>query len=165
MSWEEFVAAARSISWIAYLGTVDISGAPHVSVVAPGFTDGSLWFATRRSSKKYRNVVEHRRVAFHWAVGGGGPGELVADGTVLLHDSDGERRELWGAGVLDYDPAGFFGSPENPDVVFVEVLVEHARLLGPDFVARRWRRHPSSDGGRPSGDGDGDDHGRSSDDL
>lgn len=139
MKWQEFVDAARAISWIAYLGTVDADGQPHVSVVAPGFTEGSLWFATRRSTRKFRNMSDEPRVGLHWSVmTGSGPGELTARGTAFFHDSDEERARLWDAGVLDYDPSGFFGSPENPDVVFVEVRVAHARLLGPDFVARRW---------------------------
>jgi general stress protein 26 len=133
------VEAAASSSWVTYLGTVDARGRPHVSVVAPGFTEGSIWFATRQSSKKFRNLSVDASAAFHWPVGNQqAPGELVARGTARTYTSASDRRRLWEAGVLSYDPAGFFGSPDNEDLAFVEVVVASARLLGPDFVAHRY---------------------------
>ena len=140
MDWRELVDAAEAISWTTYLGTVSGDGRPHVSVVAPGFTDGSVWFATNRGSKKLRNLRENPGAAFHWPVGQGGPGELVASGSARIHDSAGDRRRLWDARVLGYDMAAFFGSADNSSLVFVEVLVESARLLGPGHTAERWRR-------------------------
>lgn len=140
MDWQEFVDGARAISWTTYLGTADADGRPHVSVVAPGFTDGSVWFATNRTSKKVRNLAQNRAAAFHWPVSTGGPGELVASGRATIHDGPEERKRLWSAGILDYDMAGFFGSPDNESLVFVEVRIEVARLLGPGFVPDRWRR-------------------------
>ncbi len=141
MQWEQFVEAARTISWVTYLGTVDASGHPHVAAVAPGFTDGSLWFATRRDSKKYRNLTVNPGAGFHWPVGSGsGPGELACWGTARLHDSDDERRRLWSSGILPYDLESFWKSPDNPALVFVETTISRARLLGPDFVPRVWRR-------------------------
>lgn len=142
--WDEFVDAAQAISWTVNLGTADVAGVPHVSVVATGFTEGSLWFATNRTSKKIRNLRANPSVAFHWPLGGGGPGELVARGSAVIHDSEEDRRRLWAAGIMPYDLGAFFGSPDNESMVFVEVLVESARLLGPDFVADRWVRDPIS---------------------
>ncbi len=142
VDWRSFVVAATATSWVTYLGTVDAGGRPHVSVVAPGFGDGSIWFATRQSSKKFRNLRVDPAAAFHWPIGNhAAPGELVARGTARIYTAPEDRRRLWDSGVLGYDPAGFFGSPDNDDLAFVEVVVEAARLLGPDFVAHRYRRH------------------------
>lgn len=139
MDWSEFVDAAGAISWLCYVGTADADGNPHVAPVAPGFEEGVIWFATRRASRKARNLAENPGVAFHWPVGGGtGPGELAAWGTGAVHDSPEERRRIWHSGVMPYDLAGFFGSADNEDVVFVETTVRRARLLGPDFRARVW---------------------------
>ena len=125
MEWSEVVDAATRSGWTAYVGTADA----HVAVVAPGFTDGTIWFATRASSKKCRNLLENAEIAFHWPVGNTtAPGELAAWGTATIHDTAEARRQLWDAGVLPYDPAGFFGGADNPDLVFVEVALRRARL-------------------------------------
>ena len=139
MQWSDVVGAARAISWLTYVGTADGEGRPHVAVVAPGFTEGRIWFATRASSKKHRNLLENPGLAFHWPVGGEtGPGELAAWATAEIHDSEEERKELWASGVMPYDLAQFFQSPDNPDLVFVEGVVSRARLLGPDFRSDVW---------------------------
>jgi general stress protein 26 len=139
MDWDTFVDAATQTSWLTYVGTSDADGSPHVAVVAPGFTKGTVWFATRRQSRKYRNLMANPRAAFHWPVGmGTGPGELAAWGSAELHDSEDERRQLWSSGVMPYDLTQFFQTPDNPDLVFVEAPIRRARLLGPDFVARVW---------------------------
>ncbi len=139
LAWDELVAAARSIGWVAYVGTADAGGQPHVAAVAPGFTDGSIWFATNRSSKKLRNLTANDAVAFHWPVTSGGEGELAAWGRATLYDGADATSRIWSQGIFDYDLAQFFGSPDNDQLVFVEVRVERARLMGPDFVARRYR--------------------------
>ncbi len=113
-------------------------GRPHVAVVAPGFREGAVWFATRASSKKCRNLRENAEVAFHWPVGNAeAPGELAAWGTATVHDALPARRRIWAAGILPYDLASFFGEPDNPDLVFVEVLVRRARLQTRD-AKRVW---------------------------
>ncbi len=137
MDWSSFVEAATAINWVVYLGTADGSGRPHVSVVAPGFTEGSVWFATRTESKKLRNISENPHVGFHWPIGGQGPGELAAWGTATLQPSN-ENPRIWNAGIFTYDLAGFFGSPDNPALAFVEVAIARARLMGPDFRADRY---------------------------
>jgi len=139
MEWDEFVDAAKAISWVAYLATADARGMPHSSVVSPGFSDQRLWVATRRESKKYRNLIVNPRAALYWPVGGDGPGELSARGPVLLRESPEERRRAWDSGYFSYDLASFFGSPDDPSVVFIEIVLERARLLGPGFVASVWQ--------------------------
>jgi general stress protein 26 len=138
MDWDEFVEAARAISWVAYLATADAAGMPHSSVVSPGFSDDRLWVATRRESKKYRNLTVNPRAALYWPVGGEGPGELSARGSVLLHDSPAAIGRIWDSGYFSYELASFFGSPDNLSLAFVEVRLERARLLGPGFVASVW---------------------------
>jgi hypothetical protein len=141
MEWETFAEAAVATSWVTYLGTIDSTGRPHVSVVAPGFTNGSVWFATRPSSKKFRNLEGNPEAGFHWPVGSqSAPGELIARGVARSFTAAEDRIRLWEAGVVPYDLAGFWGSPDNDDLAFVEVEIAVARLLGPDFVARRWVR-------------------------
>jgi general stress protein 26 len=137
MDWFEFVEAATAIDWITYLGTADASGRPHVSVVAPGFSEGSVWFATRLASKKFRNIEVNPKVGFHWPIGGQGPGELAAWGRATIHARD-EHSRIWNSGNFTYDLAQFFGSPENPDLAFVEVTIDRARLMGPGFEADRY---------------------------
>lgn len=129
IGWERVVDAAQRSGWTAYVGTVDADGRPHVAVVAPGFSAATVWFATRASSKKARNLRACPEVAFHWPVGSTeAPGELAAWGTAGLHDSDGARRRIWSSGVMPYDLASFWGTPDDPELLFVEVAVRRARL-------------------------------------
>jgi general stress protein 26 len=138
MPWSAVVDAATASGWTTYVGTADADGRPHVAVVAPGFTDGTVWFATRASSKKCRNLRANAAVAFHWPIQGSeADGELAAWGTATIHDGADERHRLWDADVLPYDLSGFFGSADNPDLVFVEVSVRRARLQT-QHEARVW---------------------------
>lgn len=137
--WEDFTAAATEIKWFAYMATADAAGLPHVAPVAPGFTAGAVWFATRSTSKKWRNVLVNPEVGFHWPVGSGsGPGELAAWGRVIPHTGPEERERISGLGIFRYDLAGFFGSIDNPDLVFGEAVIRRARLLGPDHRPKVW---------------------------
>lgn len=134
--------AATAISWIAYLGTADGEGRPHVAAVAPGFSEQTLWVATRRQSKKVKNLAINPNVGFHWPVAGGGPGELAAWGEAAIHDSAEDRVRIWNSGVMPYDLAGFFQEPGNPSLVFVEIAVIKARLFGPEG-RKYWVRRSS----------------------
>ena len=138
MEWDEFVAAAKAISWIAYLGTADHEGHPHVSVVAPGFSPGTIWFATRPASKKFRNLRVNPTVGLHWPVGSEGPGELAAWGVATPLETADAKDSIWDGGYLSYDLSSFFGPRETADVVFAEIAVSRARLLGPDFGSKVW---------------------------
>jgi len=138
MHWDEFVSAAQAISWVAYFGTADSDGRPHVSAVAPGFSPGTMWIATRPGSKKFRNLRLNSSVAFYWPVGSSGPGELAAWGHATIHESQESRDRIWDGGYLSFDLSQFFGPRESADVAFAEIAVSRARLLGPDFQARVW---------------------------
>jgi general stress protein 26 len=140
MNWEELTEAAVAISWVTNLATADDAGRPHVAAVSVGFTQERVWFASRGSSRKIRNLHLNQQVALHWpVVTGTGPGELFMRGTARLHDSEEARRRLWTEANLAYDPAAFFQTPDNPDLVFVEIAPTYASLLGPDFNRDTWR--------------------------
>lgn len=138
MEWVDFVEAAKSTNWITYVGTADADGTPHVAAVAPGFAPGAVWFATNRSSKKFRNLEQNPAVAFHWPVGSGGIGEVAAWGSATLHTTAAERARIWAAGIFEYDLERFFRSPDNEELVFAETAIERARLVGPDFTVDRY---------------------------
>ena len=136
MTWDEFVEAARAISWITYLGTADEKGRAHVSAVAPGFGDDRLWVATRPGSRKARNIESNPSVGFHWPVGSpDGPGELAAWGSAVLHGDIETKTRIWNADYFSFDLAGFFGSPDG-DVVFIEVTIARARLMTASFESK-----------------------------
>lgn len=139
MEWSAFVEAAKSTGWVTYLATADAAGTPHSSVVAPGFSEGVVWFGTRVASKKYRNLLVNPAVAFHWSVTDGGAGEVSASGIAVAHQTTAQRRAIWDMGVFDYDLDGFFGSPENEEMAFAECTITSARLVGPDHITQRYR--------------------------
>ena len=140
LGWIEFVDGAKACGWMAYVGTVDGRGRPHVAVVSPGYGDeGTVWFGTRPGSTKLRNLRSNPGVAMHWPIGArDAPGECFARGTATLHEGLDARRRVWQSGVMPYDLAQFFGSPDNEDHLFVEVTLTSASILGPNFVRQRW---------------------------
>lgn len=142
LAWDEFATAARACGWITYISTADAAGRPHVAVVAPGFGDeGAIWFGTRPTTRKIRNLRQNRQVALHWPVGNSdAPGEIWAHGQATIHDDASDRHALWESSVMPYDLASFFGSPDDENHLFVRVDLDTATLLGPDFTKRRWRR-------------------------
>jgi general stress protein 26 len=144
LTWDEVADAAAAISWVTHVASVGRDGRPHVAVVAPGLAEqGRIWFATRRGTQKHHNLVANGEVAFHWPVTtGSGPGELFARGVARIRGSETDRRRLWNR-VVPYDMTTFFGSADNPDLVFVETLVTSASLMGPEFVRRVWRPAPA----------------------
>lgn len=139
LTWKEVADAAEAISWVTYVASVGRDGRPHLAVVAPGLAEeGRIWFATRKGTQKHRNLVANGEVAFHWPVTtGSGPGEMFARGVVRLHDGPEPRRRLWNE-VVPYDMSRFWGSPDNPDLVFGETRVTRVSLTGPEFVRRVW---------------------------
>ena len=142
MIWDDFTTAATEISWITYLATTGEDRRPHVAPVSVGFSEETIWFASTDSSRKIRNLRENPSVAFHWPVGiGSGPGELFARGLATVHDDKEARGRLWSELDFAYDLAMFFQSADHPDLVFVEVAITHASLLGPDFTRDNW--HPN----------------------
>ena len=141
MDWDEFVRRARAAGGDgAYLATVGADGRPHVTWVGIGYGDGSLWTATFRSSQKARNLRHQRAVALHWTEN---PDHLVfARARARLVDDPTEGRRLWAAGVLPYDPSRYWASPDDPELLFVELALERASVSGadPPVPPSVWRR-------------------------
>lgn len=138
LTWEE---VARLVTGVgsAHLATARPDGTPHVATVWAGVEGERLWFATMASSRKAADLRANPQVALAWAGNGAetyvwGRAELLADQVT--------RHRLWHGGILPYDPAAFFGSPDNPDLAMVRVTPTRATVLraGPDGPGReRWR--------------------------
>ena len=65
--------------------------------------------------------------------------EAYLQGRAELVGDVAQKRVLWGSGQLPYDPAGFFGAPDNPDLVLVRVHPERATVMA-DGARHRWTR-------------------------
>jgi general stress protein 26 len=57
--------------------------------------------------------------------------EVYIQGVATLVDDPAEKARIWRSGALSFDPAAFFGSPDNPEFVLVRVRPERAVVLGP----------------------------------
>lgn len=124
---------------LANLATASAAGRPHVSVISPAVEGDGLWFATTLSSKKARNLAENPRVALMWRP----QAEVYLTGAAALVTDEVEKGRLWESGLFAFNLAAFWGSPANPELVFVQVAPESAAVLtmGADGLARRrWRR-------------------------
>ena len=139
LTWADVVERSRDLGGGAYLATVGADGRPHVAWVALGDRDGSLWFSTFRSSQKGVNLRTTPEVALAW------PERadclMFGRGVPRLVDLGPESDALWDSDVLGYDPTPFFGSKDNPELLFVEVRptrVSVGSLLAPDDPPRVW---------------------------
>ena len=137
MTWDDVVTLIRDTP-PAHLATVDATGHPHVSVIGVGVDGPILWFATRPTSGKARNLAAEPRLALMVA---GNGAETYVKGTADLVDDLAEKQRLWTSGILPYDPTAFFGPPETADVVLVRVTPTSAVAMvrgdeGPQ--RRRW---------------------------
>ncbi len=138
MNWSEVVNHIGD-AWLAHIATADGSGAPHVAVVAPAIEGEVVWILTGRSARKTKNLGVNPRMALMWAP----RAEIYVHGTVEVVDDVNEKRRIWSSGLLSFDPAGFFGTPENPELVLLKVTPQAASVMaqGPDGLARhRWHR-------------------------
>jgi general stress protein 26 len=121
LDWNTVRTACTSIADGAYLATTRHDGHPHVAWVGIGFDANAetMWTATYRSSQKAKNLRHDHRVALHWPER---PDQLIFMRAVarLVDDAD-ERRSLWDRTVLPYDQEQFYGSADNPELLFVEL--------------------------------------------
>jgi general stress protein 26 len=138
MDWDELVALIADAG-PATIATAGADGAPHVSVAATIAVGDELHFFTLATSGKARNLRANPRLALLWRP----QGEVYVWADALLTDDVEAKRELWGSGRLPYEPAGFFGAADNPELVLVRAQPVRATAIvaGPDGLARlRWRR-------------------------
>lgn len=139
LSWSELRDICTSLGDGAFLGTVQSDGRPHVSWVGVGFGNDSLWTATYAQSQKAKNLRHSEEVALHWPEN---PDALVfLRASARLVDSAAERAQRWNEGVLPYDQEQFYGSMDNPELLFVELNPYRATVQGADPSAppRIWR--------------------------
>lgn len=139
ITFEQFQEVADTLGDGIFLATVQADGRPHVAWVSPGWKGESLWISTFRSSQKGRNLLQASEAAIHWPES---PGAITfARAEVHVADRD-EAAAIWAEGVLSYDPGMFFSSIDDPEVLFVELRLQHATLnvLDPSKPVRRWKR-------------------------
>jgi general stress protein 26 len=136
VEWNE---VAEHLSGLAHLATTATDGTPHVSMVAPAVEGEIVWFGTRASSVKARNLARNPRAALMWTP----RAEAYVAGETELVTDVAEKQRVWDAGLFQYDMAMFWGSPENDDFVLVKVHPRRATVLtqGDAGIQRhRWAR-------------------------
>ena len=136
MEWSEVVA---QIGGLAHLATSSPAGDPHVSQVAPFPHEGLLWIFTRSTSGKARRVRANPKVALMWSPGA----EVYVYGTAEIVTDLPTKQQMWYSGLPSYDPAAFFGEPENATVVLVRIQPDRALVIAHDgegLQMRRWTR-------------------------
>lgn len=126
ITWDELREACASVADGAFMATVQPDGRPHLAWVGIGFASDHLWTATYASSRKARNLRHASAVALHWPER---PDRLIfMRATARVVDERDEASSLWGARVLPYDQEQFYGSVDNPELLFVELTVQHASV-------------------------------------
>ena len=135
MEWSNVTA---HLAGLANLATSSADGDPHVSVVMPVIDDAVLWIFSRAGSGKARRIADNGRVALMWRPGA----EAYLYGTAeLVHDLD-TKRALWARTDLPFDPAGFFGTVDDPDHVLIRITPTRAVVMVHDGNGLRrltWR--------------------------
>jgi general stress protein 26 len=142
MNWEQ-VAEFLQGAGVAHLATATLDGWPHVSAVMPSVEGEVLWIGTRAKSRKARNIRANPRVALMWQP----RAEIYLWGSAALVDDEGEKCRIWESHIFPFDLAGSFGTPTNPEHVFVKVEPVSALVLsqGPDgLTQQRWPGPPSA---------------------
>jgi general stress protein 26 len=137
MDVDRLLAAARETMarvkdcWLA---TPAESGGVSVRVVSPipgvsGEEDWTIWFATKRSSRKAAEIRRAGRLTLGYQyhpdrayVSLLGPAVLIEDRSAI--------RDRWSEGFRPYFPGG----PENPDTIFVRVNVDRIELCVSGFT-------------------------------
>jgi len=137
MELSEVLAAVEGAG-PAHIATVRADGGPHVATSSLAVLDGDLWFFTFGTSAKARNLRADPRIAVEWE---SPSGEVYLWGTAEEHGDLAAKERVWTSGALPYDPVGFFGSPDSPELVLFRVVPERAMVQGmtPEGPAqRRW---------------------------
>jgi general stress protein 26 len=118
----------------AHCATTGADGLPDVSPIHPAWEGETLWFLTRPTNVKVRNIRVQPMVALHWQVTAEGNG-LALWGRAEVFDDIATKRRLW-HGVFDYDlNLARPGGPDNsPETVFVAIHPERAVYM-PNYGA------------------------------
>jgi general stress protein 26 len=121
MEWSD---VAPHLTGIAQLATVRPDGSAHVAVVSPSVDGEVLWIGVERSSATARNVAANPTAALVWTPGA----EAYVWADVEVVDDVDTKRRLWD-GAWGYDPAGFFGTPDNPQYLLLRLVPRRATVL------------------------------------
>ena len=141
LAWSDVVAEMKAVSDGAFIATTGADGRPHLAWVSFGHRDdGTMVMSTFRSSAKARNLLAgNHHVAIHLPEGN--HPQIFVRAEARLVDDMVEQEALWNARLLPYDPASFFGTFDNPEVLFVVLTPVYAsvqRALG--RAPEVWRR-------------------------
>jgi general stress protein 26 len=135
VTWAELTS---HMTGLAHLATASADGGPRVAVVSAVAHESGILLSTFRSSAKARNMAENPRASIMWTPG---PELYVQTTAELLHDAE-TKHWLWNSGLLPYNPADFFGTADNPEMVVVKLTPVSAVVMvmgeGPP-QSRRWR--------------------------
>ena len=122
VGWDEVVGYISGLR-AAHVATVGADGEPHAAKVGFGIEGEHLWFATFASSGKGANLRANPHICVMFE---GNQAESHVWGEVELVDDVETKTRIWESGMLPYDPAGFFGSPDNPRLVMGRVTPTRA---------------------------------------
>ena len=143
MQWSDVADQLRAQQFL-FLATVGPDDRPHVAMVAPVCDDDApggpvVWVATNRSSRKAVNAMARPDVAAHAAVDPArGRSQVFFRGTVEVVDDPAQNARLWNSGLMPYDPAMFFGTPDNPDMVLLRITPTYASSLSMGSAPLTW---------------------------
>lgn len=149
LTWNDVVAEMKAVSEGGFIATVGDDGRPHLAWVSFGHRDdGTIVLTTFRSSRKGRNLLAAAGgpVAVHLPEGNHPQIFLRAEARLVTDPV--EQQALWEAKLLPYDPAMFFGTWDNPEVLFVVLTPTYAsvqRALGQ--APEVWRRDARASAG------------------
>lgn len=140
LTWSSLQTRCTELADGAFMATVHADGRPHVAWVGIGFDHQRLWTATYASSQKAKNLHHSSHVALHWPERSDRLIFMRATAR-LVHDPS-DVHELWARQVLPYDQVAFYGSPDNPELLFVELNPTRASVHDGDPAHRPdiWRR-------------------------
>jgi general stress protein 26 len=140
LDWNDLEKLCVDLADGAFMATVQADGRPHVAWVGIGFGDQRMWTATYASSQKAKNLRHRLDVALHWPEH---PERLIfARATARLIDDPDERSWCWEQGLLPYDQELFYGTKDNPELLYVQLTPSRVTLHGGDPATppRVWRR-------------------------
>jgi general stress protein 26 len=128
LDWNDLEKLCVDLADGAFMATVQADGRPHVAWVGIGFGDERLWTATYASSQKARNLRHCQDVALHWPER---PDRLIfMRAQARLVDDPVERAQRWEEQVLPYDQEQFYGTSDNPELLYVELVPLRASVQG-----------------------------------
>jgi len=125
LAWAD-VAALLDGAGPAHVATVGADGAPHVAILWAGVEEGHLWCMTTATAVVADQLAARPAIAMVWT---GNGAETYVWGRAVLERDQATKERVWYSGLLPFDPAAFFGSPEDPSVLLVRVVPERATVL------------------------------------